>query len=177
FREMVARIVSGKSIRGVLVYNETKVRNAEAQLLMAAGFPRHPDELSFKNKLERFEMLTRQNERTQTNALHITLNFSREDKVDDGLLQQIAMDYMDAIGFAKQPFLVYRHYDAYHPHIHIATVNIAEGGERIETHNIGKQQSETARKAIEIKYNLIKAQDQQKEMAYMLNPAKLEKVI
>ncbi len=174
---MVARIVSGKSIRGVLVYNETKVRNAEAQLLMAAGFPRDPDQLSFKSKLERFGMLTRQNERTKTNALHITLNFSRDDRVDDDQLCAIAKDYMDAIGFGQQPFLVYRHYDASHPHIHIATVNIANGGERIETHNIGKHQSEKARKEVEIRYNLIKAESQNKELAYMLRPAKPEKAV
>lgn len=174
---MVARIASGKSIRGVLVYNEKKVENAEAQLLMAAGFPRHPDELSFKNKLERFEMLTRQNGRTKTNALHITLNFSRDDLVADGKLCRIASDYMDAIGFSGQPFLVYRHYDASHPHIHIATVNIADGGERIETHNIGKHQSEKARKSIEQKYGLIRAEDQKKEMAHMLKPIDLERVV
>lgn len=174
---MVARIVSGKSIRGILNYNETKVRNAEAQLLMAAGYPRHHDELTFRNKLERLEMLTRQNEQTKTNALHITLNFSRADTVDDELLCSIAADYMEAIGFGKQPFLVYRHYDASHPHIHIATVNIAEGGERIETHNIGKYQSEKARKAIETGYGLIRAEDQKAEMAYMLKPARLEQAV
>ena len=74
---MVAKIVCGKSIRGVLNYNENKLKNAEAALLLAAGFPRDPDRLSFKNKLERFEMLTRQNKDTRTNTLHITLNFSR----------------------------------------------------------------------------------------------------
>src|SRR5690606_2681434 len=100
-----ARIVSGKSIRGILNYNENKLRNAEARLLMAAGFPRNPDRLSFKNKLERFEMLTRQNERTKTNALHITLNFSRDDQVDEDLLRRIALDYMERIGFGGQPFL------------------------------------------------------------------------
>jgi len=174
---MVAKIVSGKSIRGILNYNENKVASAEAQLLMACGFPRDPDELTFKNKLQRFELLTSQNEKTKTNALHITLNFSNQDTVDDELLQRIALDYMNQIGFGHQPFLVYRHYDAAHPHIHIATVNIEEGGNRIETHNIGKNQSEKARREIEISYGLIKAEDQQKEMAYLLQPVKLERAI
>lgn len=174
---MVARIVSGKSVRGILSYNEMKIKNAEAQLLMAAGYPRNIAELSFNDKLERFETLTRQNERTKTNALHITLNFSREDSVDDDRLCIIASDYMDEIGFGGQPFLVYRHYDAAHPHIHIVTVNIADGGQRIETHNIGKYQSEKARKAIEERYGLIKAENQKKEATHMLQPVKLEEVV
>jgi hypothetical protein len=174
---MVARIVSGKSIRGVLNYNENKVKNSEAALLMAAGFPRGPEGLNFRNKLERFEMLTRQNKMTLTNAMHITLNFSPKDLVDELKLQAIAIDYMERIGFGSQPYLVYQHYDAAHPHIHIATVNIADGGQRIETHNIGKNQSEKARKEIEVSYGLIKAEDQAKETSFMMQPVNLEKVI
>jgi len=169
--------VSGKSIRGILNYNENKVRDGEAVLLMAAGFPREPDELSFRNKLERFELLTRQNERTRTNALHISLNFSPRDQVDSDRLQQIATEYMAKIGFGGQPFLVYQHFDAAHPHIHIATTNIAEGGIHLETHNIGRIQSEKARKAIEEAYGLIRAEDKKKEATYPLKPANLQKAL
>lgn len=174
---MVARIVCGKNIRGVLSYNENKVSNAEAELLIAAGFPRAAEQLSFKNKLERFALLTCQNEKTKTNTLHISLNFSPSDRIDNETMKSIALDYMDSIGFGSQPFLVYRHYDAAHPHIHIATVNIASGGQRIETHNIGRNQSEIARKAIELSYGLIRAEDQVKETAYLLRPVVLEKAI
>lgn len=174
---MVARIVSGKSIRGILNYNENKVASAEASLLMAAGFPRDPGQLSFKNKLDRFEQLTALNERTRTNALHVTLNFSNGDKLNDELLQLIAMDYMSGIGFGNQPYLVYRHYDAAHTHIHIATVTIDSEGQRIETHNIGKNQSEKIRKEIELSYGLIKAEEQKKEGQYMLQPVRLEQVV
>jgi hypothetical protein len=171
---VVARIVSGKNIRGVLNYNENKIASGEAELLAAAGFPYPADQLSFRNKLAWFERLTMQNLHTRTNALHITLNFSRSDVLENELLITMARDYMERIGFGDQPFLVYRHYDAAHPHIHIATVNIAEGGERIETHNIGRNQSEKARKEMEVFYNLIRAEDQQKEGGYLLRPAKLE---
>lgn len=164
---MVARIVCGKNIRGVLNYNENKVEHAEAKLLMAAGFPRDPDRLSFKNKLERFELLTRQNTDTKTNALHITLNFSNADVLDEEQLKAIALEYMERIGFGEQPFLLYQHFDAAHPHIHLATVNIADGGQRIETHNIGRNRSEKARKEIEVAYGLVKAEDQKKEANYI----------
>lgn len=174
---MVARIITGKSIRGVLNYNEKKIARAEATLLLAAGYLRGTERLSFKNKLERFEMLTSQNERTKTNAVHISLNFSKDDKVDADELKQIAIDYMRRIGFGEQPYLVYQHFDAPHPHIHIATVNIANGGNRIETHNIGRNQSEKARKDIEIEYGLIRAEDHSREAAYIPEAVYLDKVI
>jgi hypothetical protein len=53
--------------------------------------------------------------------------------------------------------LVYQHNDAAHPHLHIVTTNIQEDGKRISIHNLGKNQSETARKEIEDKYGLVKA--------------------
>lgn len=174
---MVAKIVNSKSIRAILNYNENKVKAAEAELLLAAGFPRDPSRLSFNNKLERMELLTRQNESTKTNAMHVMLNFSGADKADNELLKTIAIDYMERIGFGNQPFLVYRHYDTAHPHIHIATVNIAEGGSRIETHNIGRNQSEKARKEMEEWYGLVKADEQKKEDVYQLKPVELAKVV
>jgi hypothetical protein len=174
---VVAKIVNGKNIRGVLHYNENKIASGEAELLMAAGFPAAANELSFKNKLDWFDRFTRQNEHTKTNTMHVMLNFSRLDKVENELLRTIALDYMNKIGFGDQPFLVYRHYDAAHPHIHIATVNIANGGSRLETHNIGKNQSEKARREIEEQYGLIKAEEQQKEANYIPNALPLEKAI
>ncbi len=159
----------------MLNYNENKVRSVEAQLLMAAGFPRDATELSFNSKLARFDMLIRLNAGVKTNTLHITLNFSRKETLDNELLCSIAADYMERIGFGGQPYLVYRHYDAAHPHVHIATVNVDAAGNRIETHNIGRNQSEVARKAIEEDYGLIKAEDQKNETAYHLPPARLDR--
>lgn len=174
---MVARIEAGKSIRGVLVYNERKVDAAAAELLLASGFPIDQDRLSFKNKVDFFNKFTRQNTRTKTNTLHITLNFSPKDKLDNDKLMQIAKDYMEGIGFGSQPFLVYRHYDSAHPHLHIATVNIANGGLRIETHNLGKTKSEKMRRELEARFDLIKAEGQKTEQSSLINPIQLERVI
>src|SRR5690606_14438204 len=41
---------------------------------------------------------------------------------------------------------------------HIVTANIQEHGRRIGTHNLGKNQSEAARKEIEVQFGLVKAQ-------------------
>lgn len=73
-------------------------------------------------------------------------------------LQKIAVDYMDKIGFGEQPFLVYKHDDASHPHIHIVTTNMKADSTRIDMHNIGKNLSEKVRKEIEIEYQLFRAE-------------------
>jgi hypothetical protein len=64
---------------------------------------------------------------------------------------------MDRIGFGSQPHVVYQHFDAGHPHVHIVSTTIQRDGSRIIMYNIGRKQSEEARKAIEEKYGLVRA--------------------
>jgi len=167
---MVARIISGKSIRGLLNYNEGKVNNNEATLILASRFGSDIERLDFNKKLNRFEHLTNRNIKVKTNALHIMLNFDRSDKVNTGLFQQIASSYMDRIGLGEQPFLVYQHKDVSHPHIHIVTTNIQSDGKRIDIHGIGRTLSETARKELEIEHGLLKAEGRDRSEAISIAP-------
>jgi hypothetical protein len=70
---MVAKIINGKSIRGMLHYNENKVSEDKAHLIMANGFGADIENLIFHNKLQRFDNLTMLNEKVKTNALHMDI--------------------------------------------------------------------------------------------------------
>lgn len=172
---MVAKISSGKSIRGILNYNEQKVTEGKAQLILASGFGGEIGTLGLVNKIQRFEHLTILNEKVKTNALHISLNFDSGESLSTDRLQQIAMAYMDKIGFGDQPYLVYRHGDAAHHHVHIATTNIQADGKRIDIHNIGRLVSEPARKAIEQEFGLVKAESKQFKTQPGIKPVDPEK--
>lgn len=172
---MVARVKSGKTIRGVLSYNENKVKEGTAQCIDAVGFGCMPEELSFANKLTRFTNLTSRNVIAKTNAIHISLNFHPNENLTEQTLKDIAATYMEKIGFGDQPYLVYRHFDAAHDHIHIATVNIRPDGSRIDIHNIGRNASDQARKKIEETFGLIKAEAQEQSVSSGLKPANLSK--
>lgn len=148
-------------MRGALHYNENKVLEGKAELILASGFAGDIDRMNFRQKLHRFENLLMLNPKVKTNTLHISLNFYSAEKLADDTLQQIAVTYMDRVGFGDQPFLAYRHNDAGHDHIHLVTTNIQANGKRIDLHNIGANQSEKARKEIELEFNLIKAQSKQ----------------
>lgn len=153
--------MTGKSLRGALHYNENKVLEGKAELILGSGFAGDIDRMNFSQKLQRFEKLLLLNPKVKTNTLHISLNFDAAEKLTDETMQQIAVTYMEKIGFGDQPFLAYRHNDAGHDHIHLVTTNIQANGERIDLHNIGAIQSEKARKEIEIEYNLVKAESKQ----------------
>lgn len=155
----------------MLSYNETKVEQGEARLLMASGFATDIDQLNFHQKLYRFEQLTRLNSRVKTNAMHISLNFHPKDELDPTKLQKVAAEYMEKIGMGDQPFIVYQHLDASHPHLHIATTLIQKDGKRVMTNDMGKLLSEPARKQLEEKYHLIKAEGRQLKNEPYLKPA------
>jgi len=168
---MVAKIESGKNIRGILHYNEEKVAAGEAILILASGFAGDIEEMNFNQKLTRFRHLTDLNTGVKTNALHISLNFDVSDKPDNQKLQQIAAEYMERIGSGDQPFLVYRHLDSAHPHIHIATTNIQKDAQRIDIHGIGYRLSEPARKEIEQNYELLPAEGRELKQGQPLSAA------
>jgi hypothetical protein len=159
---MVVRISTGKSIQGVIRYNESKRDQSVAKLIGSQGFSKGVEDLSSNQLAKRFEGLTSLNWRTNTNAVHISLNFSPEEKLSEEQLIAISKDYLLKIGFGNQPCLIYQHQDAGHPHVHLVTVNIDREGKRIETHNLGKTKSEKARKEIEKDYGLIPAEKQKR---------------
>src|SRR6185312_2169 len=159
---MVARIRSGKSLRGAIHYNENKVTEGKAVLLLAEGYPKAHHDLTFRDKYWRLQKLAELNPRVTTHCLHVSLNFDISEKLPDEKLCRVAMEYMQRIGFGAQPYLVYRHDDAAHKHVHIVSTNIQKDGKRISLHNLGRIQSEEARKAIEVAFGLVKAADKRK---------------
>ena len=174
---MVAVIHQSKSLKNVLNYNEQKLKQGKATCLTAANYPKSVDKLNFYQKLNRLTHQAALNERTKVNAVHISLNFDTTEKIPESMLKKIADSYMDKIGFGKQPYLVYQHKDAGHEHLHIVTTNIKADGKRIELHNLGRNQSEKARKEIEVDFDLVRADSKKLEQAYQVKPVNVQKVV
>lgn len=174
---MVAVIHSSSSLRNILNYNEQKVNAGLAVCLEAAEYPKDVCDLNFCQKLSRLEKLTELNQQTKVNSVHISLNFDSSEQLSEDRLREIAAVYMYKIGFAGQPYLLYQHNDAGHPHVHLVTTNIKPDGRRIELHNLGRNQSEKARRKIEIDFGLVKAEESRQREAYRLKPVDPRKVV
>jgi len=183
---MVAIIHAGRSIRNALHYNENKQRIfvdkrktlKAAELIHSVGFARDTQHLGITEKLKTFERLIERNQRSKINSVHISLNFDpSEHTLATSTLQKIADGYMEKIGFASQPYLVYKHNDSAHPHIHIISTNIKKDGKRISLHNIGRNQSETARKELEQEFTLVAAEQKKRQVLPKIQPIDLEKII
>ncbi|WP_294962336.1 relaxase/mobilization nuclease domain-containing protein [uncultured Flavobacterium sp.] len=173
---MVAVIKTSSSIRGILNYNENKVEIGKAECISAVNYPLELEKLSFTSKLNRFLKLAELNTNVKRNTVHISLNFDPSENHSKEKLAEIADTYMEKLGFGRQPYLVYQHYDAGHPHCHIVTNNIQRDGKRIDLHLLGIRKSEPARKEIEEIFGLVKAEGRKQQENFSLNPINVSRV-
>ena len=161
---MVAVIKTGNSIHRIFNYNENKVMAKVAECIGAGNYPVDSDKMSLSMKLNRFLKQIELNENVKRNSVHISLNFHpSESHLSKEKLLEIAETYMEKIGFGKQPYLVYQHHDSGHPHIHLVSIKVRPDGSRIDMNNIGRNQSEPARKAIEKEFELVVAETQKNQ--------------
>lgn len=174
---MVAVIKAGHSIHRIFNYNENKVKEGVAECIGAENFPLNAGEMSLKIKLGYLLKRTELNKNVKRNSVHISLNFDpSEAHLAKEKLMEIANVYMQKLGFGEQPYLVYQHYDAGHPHIHIVTTNIQPDGKRIDLHHLGIRKSEPARKEIEKMFGLVVADARTRREAFKLKPVDVRTV-
>jgi hypothetical protein len=165
---MVAIINFGTSVKDTFYYNENKVKDGVAECLLAQNYPMDTDQLNEQMRLNMLLKMVERNPYLKYKSTHITLNFAPEEQLSNDKYLAITNEYMEKIGFGDQPFLVYKHNDSGHPHLHIVTTKIKHDGKSIDTNYIGKYRSEPARKELELKYNLVRAEDQQASLKRMM---------
>lgn len=174
---MVAVINTGHSVRSIFNYNENKVSLGKAECIGEGNYPIDLARLTLDAKLKTLLKQLELNKNVTRNSVHISLNFDRSEKeLTNEKLSEIAQVYMQKIGFGFQPYLVYRHHDAGHPHIHIVSIKVKSDGKRIDMQNIGKNQSENARREIEKDFNLIPAESKKRSNDIKQMPFAIQKI-
>jgi len=174
---MVARINPAPKVSKALDYNEKKVALNKAELIQAKNFLQEKDRMTYDQKLERFTRLNELNDRSQVKNLHITLNFHPSENLSNDQLRAISDRYMEGIKMDNQPYLVYRHSDVGHSHVHIVTSLIKPDGKRINTDKMGKKLSSPTRRAIEKEFNLVPAQGRKQQVQGKSTTDETQKVV
>ncbi|MCX2680772.1 relaxase/mobilization nuclease domain-containing protein [Galbibacter sp. EGI 63066] len=158
---MVAKIGRGSYLYGALAYNQLKVENENGQVLLTNKMIETPHGQYSANQLtQSFEPYLVANRRTEKPVLHISLNPDPKDKVSDEKFRQMAQQYMEEMGYGKQPFVVFKHTDISRTHIHIVSVCVDETGKKISD-KFEKRRSMKVCRELENKFNLIPATDKQ----------------
>ena len=152
---MIAKISATENLGGALGYNFKKVEKGEANILLAAELYQSKEgRYTMEDVLADMEALIPKNCRTKKTVFHCSLNPHPDEKLSDEQLTQIAKEYMEALGYGKQPYIVFKHNDIAREHIHIVSLRVDSKGRKINDKYEGRR-SKKITDALEKKYNLI----------------------
>ena len=152
---MIAKISATENLGGALGYNFKKVEKGEANILLAAELYQSNDgNYTMEDVLTDMEALIPKKGRTKKTVFHCSLNPHPDEKLSDETLTQIAREYMETLGYGKQPYIVFRHNDIAREHIHIVSLRINGEGKKIND-KFEKRRSKKITDTLERKYNLI----------------------
>ena len=152
---MIAKISATENLGGALGYNFKKVEKGEASILLAAELYQSKDgRYTMEDVIADMEALIPKKCRTKKAVFHCSLNPHPDEKLSDELLVQIAKEYMEALGYGKQPYIVFKHNDIAREHIHIVSLRVDSKGRKIDD-RFEKRRSKQITDALERKFGLI----------------------
>ena len=147
---MIAQINQSNSFYKAATYNDQKVKSGNATILYTHNL-RDTSPLKLKESFEKLD-----NYKVSKPALHITLSFAATDKAQlkNEKMLKITQDYLGKMGYGKQPYIVYRHYDTAHPHVHIITSRVDVSTQKKISHDFEKRKSKQLTDKLEVDYGL-----------------------
>ena len=146
---MIAKIMKGSGFKGVINYILDLKKGTE--LIDSSGV--RTDRVS--HIIQSFIDQTDLNPRVDKVVGHISLSFSAQDspRLSNEWLVKVAREYMEKMGVKDTQYIIGRHFDKEHPHIHIAFNRINNKGKTISDRN-DRFRSEKICKELTIKYGL-----------------------
>lgn len=152
---MIAKISATENLGGALGYNFKKVEKEEASILFAQNLYQNKEgTYTMAEVFADMEALIPEKCRTKKMVFHCSLNPHPDEKLSNELLVQIAKEYMEALGYGKQPYIVFKHNDISREHIHIVSLRVYSRGRKIND-KFEKRRSKQITDALERKYGLV----------------------
>ncbi len=146
---MMAKITKGSSFKGVIKYiiDEKK----KSQILDADGLRLK----SISSVIGSFVTQAEMNGRVSKTVGHISLDFSAQDKdkISNRFMVNVARDYMKQMGICNTQYILVRHFDKEHPHVHLVFNRVDYNGRVISDSN-DRYRSEKICKDITHKHGL-----------------------
>ena len=152
---MIAKISATENLGGAIGYNFKKVEKGEASILLAAElYQDREGRYTMEDVFADMEALIPKKCRTKKAVFHCSLNPHPDEKLSNEQLVQIAKEYMEALGYGNQPYIVFKHNDIAREHIHIVSLRVESRGRKIND-KFEKRRSKKITDALEKRFGLI----------------------
>lgn len=158
---MVGRIVKPKpSMNFVMAYNEKKVLSGVASIVGYANLPDCD-----------YETVTRTFRQMENNvgypvkemSFHVSINPSDEDSCSQEDILGLVSEMMARMGYARQPFVVYKHNDIDREHYHVISIRVDGNGKKISSWKDGEKMNRFLA-SVAGKYHFTLGRDRQPEI-------------
>ena len=160
---MIAKIMKGSGFKGVISYILDLKKGTE--LIDSSGVRTD----SINHIVQSFIDQTELNPRAGKVVGHISLSFSAQDspRLSNEWMVKVAREYMEKMGIKDTQYIIGRHFDKGHPHVHIAFNRIDNKGKTISDRN-DRFKSEKICKELTAKYDLYFADGKEKVKKHRL---------
>lgn len=145
----MAKIIKGKGFKGCVNYILDKQK--ETILLDAQGV-----RLKSKESIIRsFVIQAKLNPDLAVTVGHISLNFSAQDRdqLSNEMILRIAREYMQQMGIKDTQYILARHFDKEHPHVHLCFNRVNNMGKTISDRNDRRRSADIC-KILTLKHGL-----------------------
>ena len=145
---MIGKITIGKDFYGVLAYNEKKVNQGAGYVIDS-----NIEHSTTANMTQEFNLVRELRPSLGNAVFHVSLNLPFSDQLSDKEFASFGCDYLIKMGFDNNQFIMYRHTDTEHEHIHIVANRVRYSGRITNDSNI-KRRSRELLNDLERKYGL-----------------------
>ncbi|WP_209403810.1 relaxase/mobilization nuclease domain-containing protein [Pseudozobellia sp. WGM2] len=166
---MIAKQIKGKDFYGLLAYNQKKVELGQAIVLDA-----NIDLGSSVDMTKEFNLIRQLRPRLGKAVYHVSLNLPPGDKMRDSEFVAMGLDYLNGMGFDDNQYIMYRHDDQSHQHIHIVANRVKLSGALVSDSR-DYERSERLVRELEKKYGLSQLPDASLEREAALTQKEIEK--
>jgi len=145
---MIAKQIKGKDFYGVLAYNQKKVEQGEGHVIDC--------NITLDKTVamtKEFNLVRQLRPRLGKAVYHVSLNLAPQENLSDDEFNLLGLDYLVDMGFDDNQYIIYRHTDQEHQHIHIIANRVKFSGE-VVSDSKDYERSEAVVRKLEKKYGL-----------------------
>lgn len=170
---MISKQLKGRDFYGVLSYNQKKVDKGEGIILETNLVS---DKVVLQTK--EFNLIRQLRPNLSKAVYHTSLSLPYSDSLSDEEFTNLGRDYLKGMGFIDTNYIIYKHLDRDHRHIHIVANRVKFSGDVVSDSQDYKRSEALVRK-LELKYSLTvleKNKEKNKE-SNVLSKGEIEKCL
>jgi hypothetical protein len=156
---MICKTVTGKGFRGCVNYVYDKVLEGKGEIIASNDITIDDKKYAIREMID--QASTYEDSRSTGKFVwHTSIAFPKNEMVNDELMKNVAMDYIEKMNLDKSQYMVVKHLDTEHRHFHIVA-NRINSESKLVSDSYTKNRDYTFSREMEAKYNLEKMEIKQ----------------